>query len=141
VSERVKAREKIKQLGAEATILREQVRNLHFDHIIGESPKIIKALQAVEQVAPTDSTVLIRGETGTGKELFALAIHKASNRSNKPMVALNCAALPSELVERELFGHVKGAFTDSFYHFEFPNEQVKYQKGHINVLSYIELFG
>lgn len=111
VSERVKAREEIKQLSAEATILREQVRNLHFDHIIGESPEIIKALQAVKQVAPTDSTVLIRGETGTGKELFALAIHKASNRRNKPMVALNCAALPSELVESELFGHVKGAFT------------------------------
>jgi PAS domain S-box-containing protein len=111
VSERVKAHEEIKQLSAEATILREQVRNLHFDHIIGESPEIIKALQAVEQVASTDSTVLIRGETGTGKELFALAIHKASNRRNKQMVALNCAALPYELVESELFGHVKGAFT------------------------------
>lgn len=111
VSERIKAREEIKQLNTEATILREQVRTLHFDHIIGESPEIIKALQAVKQVAPTDSTVLIRGETGTGKELFALAIHKASNRRNKPMVALNCAVLPSELVESELFGHVKGAFT------------------------------
>jgi transcriptional regulator with GAF, ATPase, and Fis domain len=111
VSERVKAREEIKQLNVEATLLREQVSTMHFDHIIGESPEIIKALQAVEQVAPTDSTVLIRGETGTGKELFALAIHKASNRKNKPMVALNCAALPSELVESELFGHVKGAFT------------------------------
>lgn len=111
VSERVKAREEIKQLNVEATLLREQVSTMHFDHIIGESPEIIKALQAVEQVAPTDSTVLIRGETGTGKELFALAIHRASNRKNKPMVALNCAALPSELVESELFGHVKGAFT------------------------------
>ena len=111
VTERIKAREEIKQLSAETTILREQVRNLHFDHIIGESPEIAKALQAVAQVAPTDSTVLIHGETGTGKELFALAIHKASHRRNKPMVALNCAALPSELVESELFGHVKGAFT------------------------------
>ncbi len=111
MSERVKAQEEIKQLSTEATLLREQIRTIHFDHIIGESPEILKALQAVEQVAPTDSTVLIRGETGTGKELFALAIHKASNRRNKPMVALNCAALPSELVESELFGHVKGAFT------------------------------
>ncbi len=111
VSERVKAQEEIKQLNTEAIILRERINTTHFEHIIGESPEILNALQAVEQVAPTDTTVLIRGETGTGKELFALAIHKASNRRNKPMVALNCAALPSELVESELFGHVKGAFT------------------------------
>ncbi|WP_372948111.1 sigma-54 interaction domain-containing protein [Mariniphaga sp.] len=111
VSERVKAQEEIKQLNTEAIILRERINTTHFEHIIGGSPEILNALQAVEQVAPTDTTVLIRGETGTGKELFALAIHKASNRRNKPMVALNCAALPSELVESELFGHVKGAFT------------------------------
>jgi PAS domain S-box-containing protein len=111
VSDRIKASEEIKQLNAEAVFLRERSGNFHFDHIIGESPQILTALQAVEQVAPTDSTVLIRGETGTGKELFALAIHRASSRSKKPMVALNCAALPSELVESELFGHVKGAFT------------------------------
>jgi transcriptional regulator with GAF, ATPase, and Fis domain len=69
------------------------------------------ALQAVEQVAASDTTVLIRGETGTGKELFAQAIHKRSKRQNKTLITLNCAALPAELVESELFGHVKGAFT------------------------------
>ncbi|MFU8842977.1 MAG: sigma-54 interaction domain-containing protein [Bacteroidales bacterium] len=92
-------------------MLREKLNAHYSDHILGESPEILKALRAVEQVAPTDTTVLIRGETGTGKELFALAIHKASQRRNKPLVTLNCAALPSELVESELFGHVKGAFT------------------------------
>jgi PAS domain S-box-containing protein len=111
VSEKIRDREEIKQLNAEAFFLREKVNSIHFNHIIGESPEILKALHAVEQVAPADTTVLIRGETGTGKELFALAIHKASSRRNKPMIALNCAALPSELVESELFGHVKGAFT------------------------------
>ncbi len=111
VSEKIKAREEIKQLSAEAILLREKVNAVHFEHIIGESPPILKALNAVEQVASTDSTVLINGETGTGKELFALAIHKASSRVKNPLIALNCAALPSELVESELFGHVKGAFT------------------------------
>ncbi len=111
LSESVRVKEEIKQLNAEAFFLREQVNKYHFDNIIGESPKILKALHSVGQVAPTESTVLLCGETGTGKELFAMAIHKASNRSHKPMIALNCAALPSELVESELFGHVKGAFT------------------------------
>ena len=111
LSERVKAQEEIQQLNAETIFLQEQVNKHHFNHLIGESPQMLKALHAISQVAPTTSTVLIRGETGTGKELFALAIHKASKRSQKPMVALNCAALPSELVESELFGHVKGAFT------------------------------
>jgi PAS domain S-box-containing protein len=111
LSESVKAKEEIKQLNAEAFFLREQVNKHHFDNIIGESPQLLKALHLVGQVAPTDSTVLLRGETGTGKELFAIAIHKASSRRYKPMIALNCAALPSELVESELFGHVKGAFT------------------------------
>ena len=111
LSEHEKAREEIKQLNAEAVFLREQVNQHYFNHIIGESPQILKALEAIRQVAPTNSTVMIRGETGTGKELFALAIHKASRRNQKPMVALNCAALPSDLVESELFGHVKGAFT------------------------------
>jgi transcriptional regulator with PAS, ATPase and Fis domain len=111
LEDRYKSLEQIKLLNTEAAMLREKVNANHFEHIIGKSPEILNALQAVKQVAPTESTVLIRGETGTGKELFALAIHKASNRSNKPMVALNCATLPYELVESELFGHVKGAFT------------------------------
>ena len=111
VEDRVKAQQEFKLLNVEAIMLREKVRAHHFDNIIGESPEMLKALEAVQQVAPRDSTVLICGETGTGKELFAQAIHKASKRKDKPMVTLNCATLPSELVESELFGHVKGAFT------------------------------
>ncbi len=111
LTEEMKANETINRLHAETSMLREQVYTHHFDHIIGESPAIMEALKAVKQVAPTDSTVLIRGETGTGKELFARAIHDSSRRNNKPYITLNCAALPSELVESELFGHVKGAFT------------------------------
>jgi PAS domain S-box-containing protein len=101
----------IRQLSTETSILREKVSAHNFDTIIGNSPAILKACKAVEQVAKTESTVLIRGETGTGKELFAAAIHNNSKRKDKPMVRLNCAALPAELVESELFGHVKGAFT------------------------------
>jgi transcriptional regulator with GAF, ATPase, and Fis domain len=92
-------------------MLREKVREQSFDNIIGVCPKIVESLELVKQVAPTDSTVLIQGETGTGKELYAQAIHKTSKRSDKPLVTLNCASLPAELVESELFGHVKGAFT------------------------------
>jgi DNA-binding NtrC family response regulator len=79
--------------------------------IIGESPALRRVLEQIAQVAPTDSTVLIQGETGTGKELVARAIHDASGRAERPLVKLNCAALPRELVESELFGHEKGAFT------------------------------
>lgn len=111
IKDRFKVQEELKLLSTETVMLREKVSAHNFDNIIGESPEIIKALKAVAQVAPTDSSVLIRGETGTGKELFAQAIHKASRRKGKPIVTLNCAALPSELVESELFGHVKGAFT------------------------------
>lgn len=83
----------------------------HFDEIIGESPKITEALARVRQVARTNASVLITGETGTGKELFARAIHRASLRQGKPMIRLNRAALPANLIESELFGHEKGAFT------------------------------
>jgi len=82
-----------------------------FRHIVGESPALKAALTKVEQVAPTDSTVLVLGETGTGKELIASAIHKLSHRCGRPFVKLNCAAIPSDLLESELFGHEKGAFT------------------------------
>ena len=111
VEDRVKAQEEFKMLNVEAAMLREKVNSQEVDDIIGTSPKIISSLELVKQVAPTDSTVLIRGETGTGKELIAQAIHKKSTRRGKPLVTLNCAALPSELVESELFGHKKGAFT------------------------------
>jgi transcriptional regulator with PAS, ATPase and Fis domain len=111
LSDSFRDKEQIKRLNTEAAILREKISEHNFENIIGESPQIRMALQAVEQVAASDTTVLIRGETGTGKELFAQAIHKRSKRQNKPLITLNCAALPAELVESELFGHVKGAFT------------------------------
>jgi len=79
--------------------------------MVGDSPPLKRVLEQVAQVAPTDSTVLIQGETGTGKELVARAIHDASARRERALVKLNCAALPRELVESELFGHEKGAFT------------------------------
>ena len=79
--------------------------------IIGESPKIVEVSQAVQKVAGTDSTVLLQGESGTGKELFARAIHQLSSRKDRPFVAINCAAIPDTLIENELFGHEKGAFT------------------------------
>jgi len=82
-----------------------------FEEIIGYSPALQSVLMEVERVAPTDSTVLVLGETGTGKELIASAIHHLSARCGRPFVKLNCAAIPFELLESELFGHEKGAFT------------------------------
>src|ERR1700734_2395801 len=82
-----------------------------FERIIGNSAALESVLEQVEQVAPTDSTVLIEGETGTGKELIAHAIHKASQRYGRAFIKLNCAAIPLDLLESELFGHEKGAFT------------------------------
>jgi two-component system, NtrC family, response regulator AtoC len=82
-------------------------------HLIGESPIFMHAMELAEKVAPTDSTVLIEGASGTGKELFANFIHKQSRRADKPMVVLNCSSIPDTLIESELFGHEKGAFTDA----------------------------
>ena len=82
-----------------------------FEQIIGSSPALEMALEQVAQVAPTDSTVLIQGETGTGKELIARAVHDLSSRVGRPFLKLNCAAIPFDLLESELFGHEKGAFT------------------------------
>jgi formate hydrogenlyase transcriptional activator len=82
-----------------------------FQQVIGNSPALEAVLEQVERVAPTGSTVLIQGETGTGKELIAQAIHKISSRCGRPFVRLNCAAIPLDLLESELFGHEKGAFT------------------------------
>ncbi len=82
-----------------------------FQAFVGENPKIQKIFEIIQKVAPSDSTVLITGDSGTGKELAARAIHAASNRCNQPLIILNCGAIPAELLESELFGHEKGAFT------------------------------
>ena len=100
------------QLHAENVYLQEEIRVAsNFDEIIGRSKALRKVLTQAEQVATTDTTVLVLGETGTGKELLAHAIHKLSPRHKRPLVKINCAALPAPLIESELFGHEKGAFT------------------------------
>src|SRR5229473_1730875 len=100
------------QLSKEKLYLEDEIRTeMNFTQIIGNSASLRKVLKHVETVAPTDSTVLIYGETGTGKELIARAIHDLSPRRSKPFVKLNCAAIPTGLLESELFGHEKGAFT------------------------------
>ena len=100
------------QLEAESSYLQEEIKLEHnFENIIGQSEELKYVLYQVEQVAATDSSVLIMGDTGTGKELVARAIHKLSPRSNRVIVKVNCATLPAELIESELFGREKGAFT------------------------------
>ncbi len=84
-----------------------------FSGVIGSSPQMLAVIERLKRIAPTDATVLIQGETGTGKELFAQSVHQNSLRKNKPFVALNCGALSESILESELFGHVKGAFTDA----------------------------
>jgi formate hydrogenlyase transcriptional activator len=100
------------RLEAENVYLREEIGTQHnFNEIVGHAPVLAEALRRVERVAPTDSTVLILGETGAGKELFARAVHSRSRRNDRPLVKVNCGAIAPGLVESELFGHVKGAFT------------------------------
>jgi formate hydrogenlyase transcriptional activator len=108
----IKVTELKNQLEAESVYLQEEIRIEHnFENIIGQSDALKYVLHRVEQVASTDSPVLILGETGTGKELIARALHKLSLRSRRPLVKVNCAALPGALIESELFGREKGAFT------------------------------
>ena len=121
--ERLKADERLRQalaevealknrLHAENVYLQEEIRGEHnFVEMVGGSPALLAALRQVEQVAATDSTVLVLGETGTGKELIARAVHSRSARRDRPLVKVNCSAISAGLVESELFGHVKGAFT------------------------------
>ncbi len=94
-------------------LLSKEISKKHSDKIIGESKAIQRVLNLANKAAQSDSNVLIEGETGTGKELFAEYIHKQSNRKDKPFVVINCASLPDQLIESELFGHERGAFTDA----------------------------
>src|SRR6202041_1872528 len=99
-------------LQRENVALREEIDKASmFERIIGTSPALQTVLSRVSKVAPMDSTVLITGETGTGKELVARAIHRRSKRSSHPFISVNCAAIPRDLIPSELFGHEKGAFT------------------------------
>ena len=112
VNDRLEAEQKIRALTVEAEYLREEISHLvGADEIVGNSEAILKVLGDVKEVAETDATVLILGETGTGKELIARAIHRASRRADKQLVKVNCAAIPATLIESEFFGHEQGAFT------------------------------
>jgi DNA-binding NtrC family response regulator len=101
-----------RELRYENLLLKEEFQKRYrLPAIIGDSPPIVEVSHAIQRVAQTDSTVLLQGESGTGKELFARAIHQLSPRRDRPFVAINCAAIPETLIENELFGHEKGAFT------------------------------
>ncbi|MGB0118576.1 MAG: sigma 54-interacting transcriptional regulator [Terriglobales bacterium] len=114
--ENARAYEEVKELKnklkQEKLYLENEIQSeLNFEEIIGEDPEILKVLSLVKTVAPTDATVLVLGETGTGKELLARAVHRMSERRDRSFIKMNCAAIPTGLLESELFGHEKGAFT------------------------------
>ncbi len=111
ITERVLMEREKEKLEAHNIYLQEEIRHHLFDEIIGDTDQMKQVFADVEQVAPTTATVLILGETGTGKELIARAIHRISKRADKPLIKVNCSALPASLIESELFGHEKGAFT------------------------------
>jgi PAS domain S-box-containing protein len=112
VHDRVETEQKIQLLTSETAMLRDALQSVHGeDRLLGESAALQNVLRDIAQVAETDATVLITGETGTGKELVARAIHRASRRSDRPLIVVNCAAIPASLIESEFFGHEAGAFT------------------------------
>lgn len=112
ITDKVLMEQEQARLQAQNQYLQEEIKlNHNFEEIISKSKNFHKILQQIEQVASTDATVLIIGESGTGKELIARAVHNISNRSKRPLVKVNCATLPANLIESELFGHEKGAFT------------------------------
>jgi transcriptional regulator with GAF, ATPase, and Fis domain len=112
ILDRVEAEQRIQSLTAETELLREELQALHHDEaLLGDSQALREVLHDIAQVSQTDATVLILGETGTGKELVARAIHAASTRRARPFIIVNCAAIPDTLIESELFGHEAGAFT------------------------------
>src|SRR5260370_4031757 len=112
ITERVLMEKEKARLEAQNTYLQEEIRSEHnFGELVGSSPALLDVLRQVEQLAHIDSTVLVLGETGTGKELIARAIHDRSPRKNRALVKVNCGAISAGLVESDLFGHVKGACT------------------------------
>jgi PAS domain S-box-containing protein len=112
ITDRVQAEAARARLEQQNLYLQEEIKTVHnFEEIVGQSPALTAVLDKVRRVAPTDASVLIQGETGTGKELIARAIHSSSARKDKPLIKINCAALPTGLVESELFGHERGAFS------------------------------
>ena len=100
---------------AHQAIRRQQITRQDFSRIVGENPKILQIFDDIRKVAPTDTTVLLSGESGTGKELFAREIHAHSNRTGGPYMAVDCSTFSSSLLESELFGHTKGAFTGAVH--------------------------
>jgi len=112
VDERRQEEERLRQLQLQSAYLQEEIRSVHnVDEIVGQSRTLKEVLEKIHLVAATDSSVLILGETGTGKELIARAVHSQSKRKDRPLIKVNCAALPAGLIESEIFGHEKGAFT------------------------------
>ena len=112
VNDLKEAEEELVQLQSEAQYLRQELQTEHaYEEMVGQSPAMQRVFTAIDKVAPTDSTVLVTGETGTGKELVARALHRHSPRTDEMLVKVNCAALASDVIESELFGHEKGAFT------------------------------